>query len=254
MHCIAFRFSVAVNLTDPFHSYYSGDTAGFWGSVGYIWFVPATVAYPLLVPVLIGFGLASLVPLEALRRFRKKWAQISTEMNKAFWANADVDIRECYFSSTVSADDDWTNKFFGGLGDKMNMKTKTKREDKQGGGGDASEEDKGKYMPLGGWGAANTDENVGDSFDSSDYVDEDEIMNRISAEYGLAAAGKSSQHDFEQDWNQEAGSSTTFAKDKWQNIFGRKKETMISTSDFYDNSDEDTKRPLTDDTTCRELL
>ena len=179
------------------------------------------------------------------------------EMNKAFWANADADIRECYFSSTVSADDDWTNKFFGGLGDKMNMNMnmKTKREDKQGGGGDASEEDKGKYMPLGGGGAAaSTGGDVDDSFDSSDDVDEDEIMNRISAEYGLAAAGKSSQQDFEQDWNQEAGSSTTLAKDKWQSMFGRKKETMISTSDFYDNGDEDTKRPLTDDTTCRELL
>jgi hypothetical protein len=174
------------------------------------------------------------------------------EMNKAFWANADADIRECYFSSTVSADDDWTNKFFGGLGDKMNMKTK--REDKQGGGGDASEEDKGKYMPLGGGGAAaSTGGDVDDSFDSSDDVDEDEIMNRISAEYGLAAAGKSSQQDFEQDWKQ-AGSSTTLAKDKWQSMFGRKKETMISTSDFYDNGDEDTKRPLTDDTTCKELL
>lgn len=231
-----------------YHSSYS-YAAGFWGSVGYIWFVPATVAYPLLVPVLIGFGLASLVPLEALRRFRKKWAQISTEMNKAFWANADADIRECYFSSTVSADDDWTNNFFGGLGDKM----KTKREDKQGGGGDASEEDKGKYMPLGGGAAASTGEDADGSFDSSDDADEDEIMNRISAEYGLAAAGKNSQQDFEQEWNQ-SGSSSSLAKGKWQNMFGRKKESKISTSDFYDNGDEDTKRPLTDDTTCRELL
>jgi len=229
-----------------FRSY--SNTAGFWGSVGYIWFVPATVAYPLLVPVLIGFGLASLVPLEALRRFRKKWAQISTEMNKAFWANTDADIRECYFSSTVSADDDWTNKFFGGLGDKM----KTNREDKQ--GGDASEEDKGNYMPLGGGAAAagTGGDDVDGSFDSSDDVDEDEIMNRISAEYGLAAAGKSSQQDFEQEWNQDGASS--LANDKWQNMFGRKKESKISTSDFYDNGDEDTKRPLTDDSTCRELL
>lgn len=209
--------------------------AGLWGSAGYIWLVPVTVAYPLLVPVLIGFGLASLVPLEALRRFRKKWAQISSEMNKAFWANADPDIRECYFSSTASADDDWIKKFFGDLGNKK-------------GEGDATEGDKGKYMPLGE--GAN---DANDSFHSED-VNEDEMMKHIEAEYGLASAGNGSQQDFEEEWNGKAPSSVS-VKDKWHNVFGRKKESKIQISPAdYDSGEEDSKRPLTDDTTCRNLL
>ena len=33
-----------------------------WGMVGWWWYVPATVAYPFLVPMLVTMGMASLVP------------------------------------------------------------------------------------------------------------------------------------------------------------------------------------------------
>ena len=37
---------------------------GLWGMAGWWWYVPATVAYPFLVPMLVTMGTASLVPLE----------------------------------------------------------------------------------------------------------------------------------------------------------------------------------------------
>ena len=171
---------------------------GFWGSVGYIWFVPATVAYPILVPFLIGFGLASLVPLGALRRFRKKWAEISSEMNKSFWANTDPAVRECFFSQTVSADDDWMKKFFGNSpvgGGKA-----------RGEQDDELEEDKGQYMPLGNLDTAEycettkntttmTEKSDISSFNSSAGASAggngDGMMERVSAGYGIAGLGSS---------------------------------------------------------------
>lgn len=204
---------------------------GFWGSVGYIWFVPATVAYPLLVPILIGFGLASLVPLEALRRFRKKWAQITSEMNKAFWANTDEDIRDCYFASTISADDDWTQQFFG----------EKSHEDK-------NEKEKGKYMPLGGGGQKSDGTFVFDN-DSSD----DELDDKMASEYGY----NKSQSDFEKEWKLDQQKSDS-AKEKWNSIVQnmskpfRKEEKEDSI--FIPKEGDDAIKPLNDDTSYREVL
>merc|ERR1711982_268180 len=39
---------------------------------------------PLILPTLIGMGVICLVPLAMLRRFQKKWNDISIELNDAF--------------------------------------------------------------------------------------------------------------------------------------------------------------------------
>eukprot|EP00558_Chaetoceros_sp_UNC1202_P010167 CAMPEP_0197245158 /NCGR_PEP_ID=MMETSP1429-20130617/10030_1 /TAXON_ID=49237 /ORGANISM="Chaetoceros sp., Strain UNC1202" /LENGTH=229 /DNA_ID=CAMNT_0042705603 /DNA_START=297 /DNA_END=986 /DNA_ORIENTATION=- len=159
------------------HVFLWAPMPGMWGSLGYIWYVPATVAFPILVPVLIGFGLVSLVPLEVLRRFRKKWAQISKVLNDDFWAKADDDVKELYFASSLSTDDDWTKKFFMHDGN--------------------AEEEKGKYMPL----------NSDTIDDGSGEEDEDEIMKRISKEYGMNPSVQ-----------QEAKNNPSSLKENWQTM------------------------------------
>jgi hypothetical protein len=37
-----------------------------WGMVGWWWYVPATVAYPFLVPMLVTMGMTSLVPRDTV--------------------------------------------------------------------------------------------------------------------------------------------------------------------------------------------
>ena len=126
---------------------------GVWGTLGYWWYVPAAVAYPILIPLLVGFGLASLGPLEVLRRSRNKWRIISTDLNQAFWLQADDDVRERYFGSSQSSDVDWVTNFFGGSAD-------TNRNDQGNDVGDHT----GKYMPLG----------LGDGMDADDSDDDED--------------------------------------------------------------------------------
>jgi len=238
---------------------------GFWGSVGYIWFVPATVAYPLLVPLLIGFGLASLVPLEALRRFRKKWAEISIEMNTAFWVNTDVEVRECYYASTMSSDDDWMKKFFGDSPVGGAIKKRDGEEDK-------AEEERGQYMPLGGQDNFETSTKVNGipSFEASANMDEDEMMKQVNAEYGITDS-KLSQQEFEQEWKfGDMGDDQTSKTEniKWNTMSfgsggggvggdGGVGSTFTGGKKQNNKSifDDETKRPLTDDdTSCKEIL
>ena len=209
------------------------NAAGFWGSIGYIWYVPATIAFPILVPVLIGFGLASLVPLELLRRFRKKWALISKEMNGKFWTYADDDVREAYFSSSASADENWMNQFF--MDD-------AKKEEKK----------RGKYMPLGDRGVADDDDDDDD--------DDEEWTRKVAAEYGMSStnASQESEEEFREKWRRKS------MKEKWQNMkpFGKSNDVGKTppgslASDSL-NSTPDADVPLkihdTGDGSCREIL
>jgi len=124
---------------------------GIWGAYGWFWYVPATVAYPFLVPILVGFGLASLVPLQVLRRYRQRWKTISDGMNTGFWLQVEDDFKTKHFGSTASSDDSHMRSFFG-------MRNEQEQED----------ENRGMYMPVGGPG------------DDDDELDESEehIMQR----------------------------------------------------------------------------
>eukprot|EP00584_Thalassiosira_punctigera_P003609 CAMPEP_0172534254 /NCGR_PEP_ID=MMETSP1067-20121228/6685_1 /TAXON_ID=265564 ORGANISM="Thalassiosira punctigera, Strain Tpunct2005C2" /NCGR_SAMPLE_ID=MMETSP1067 /ASSEMBLY_ACC=CAM_ASM_000444 /LENGTH=659 /DNA_ID=CAMNT_0013319027 /DNA_START=26 /DNA_END=2002 /DNA_ORIENTATION=+ len=104
---------------------------GVWGMAGWWWYVPATVAYPFLVPMLVTLGMASLVPLEILRRNRKKWRGITDGLNHEFWSNADEDTREEYFGQMATAEREAEMRSFFGV-----------RE------GEATADD-AKYMPVG---------------------------------------------------------------------------------------------------------
>jgi len=77
---------------------------GVWGLAGWWWYVPATVAYPFLVPLLVGLGMASLVPLEILRRNRKKWRSITDGLNHDFWSAASEGTKEKYFGVMATAE------------------------------------------------------------------------------------------------------------------------------------------------------
>eukprot|EP00970_Alexandrium_tamarense_P015453 scaffold5185_cov198-Alexandrium_tamarense.AAC.1 len=105
---------------------------GLWGMAGWWWYVPVTVAYPFLVPMLVSFGLAGLVPLEILRRNRKKWKAITDGLNHEFWSNASPEVREEYFGAMATAEKEAEMRSFFGV--------------REGGAG----ADDSKYMPLGG--------------------------------------------------------------------------------------------------------
>jgi len=204
---------------------------GVWGSIGYIWYVPATIAFPILVPVLIGFGLASLVPLELLRRFRKKWALISKEMNGRFWAYADDDVREAYFSSSASADENWMNQFF--MDD-------AKKEEKK----------RGNYMPLGIRGVA----------DHDDDDDDEEWTRKVAAEYGASSrdASEESEEEFRKKWRRKS------MKEKWQNMkpFGKSNDAgktppgSLASDSLTSTPNVDVPLKIHDvgDGSCREIL
>ncbi|KAL9181059.1 hypothetical protein ACHAXT_009864 [Thalassiosira profunda] len=64
----------------------------------------ANVAYPFLVPLLVTLGMASLVPLEILRRNRKKWRGITDGLNHAFWSGASEAVKEEYFGDSATAE------------------------------------------------------------------------------------------------------------------------------------------------------
>ena len=105
---------------------------GVWGMAGWWWYVPATVAYPFLVPMLVALGMCSLVPLEILRRNRKKWRAITDGLNHEFWSNADEDVKEEFFGLAATAEKEAEMRSFFGV-----------RE------GEVTTEDS-RYMPLGG--------------------------------------------------------------------------------------------------------
>lgn len=172
-----------------------------------------------------------MVPLEALRRFRKKWAQITSEMNKAFWANTDEDIRDCYFASTISADDDWTQKFFG---------EKSHDDGKD-------EEEKGKYMPLGGGGQKN---------DGTFVFDNDSSDDELDSEYG-SSSNKKSPSDFEKEWKLDQQKSDS-AKEKWNSMVHNMskpfRKEQKEDSIFIPKEGDDSIKPLNDDTSYREVL
>lgn len=105
---------------------------GLWGMAGWWWYVPATVAYPFLVPMLVALGMASLVPLEILRRNRKKWRAITDGLNHEFWTNCPDAIKEEYFGQAATAEAEAETLAFFGV-----------RENEAGA-------DDAKYMPLGG--------------------------------------------------------------------------------------------------------
>jgi len=195
---------------------------GMWG---YIWYVPATVAFPLLTPVLIGFGLASLVPLEVLRRYRNKWAEISKKINTDFWLKTHDDVKDNHFESTVSANEIWMQSFFGQNVDKEEL-------------------EKSQYMPL---------DVSGDDIGSEDDEDEDEMTKRISAEYGMTF----NSSEQEEQCKEMAPTAPTKGS-TWQNMLGRVRssfvtqhESKVKAVDYGTN--EDFSEPL-NDTICREIL
>ena len=95
--------------------------------------MPATVAYPFLVPMLVTMGMASLVPLEILRRNRKRWKGITDGLNHKFWTITSEDVREEYFGIVATAEREAEMRTFFGV-----------RE------GDANAADDARYMPVGG--------------------------------------------------------------------------------------------------------
>ena len=106
---------------------------GVWGMAGWWWYVPATVAYPFLVPMLVALGMASLVPLEILRRNRKKWRGITDGLNHQFWSDTSDAIKEEYFGVMATAEKQVEMRSFFGVRD-----------------GDVSTVDDARYMPVGG--------------------------------------------------------------------------------------------------------
>lgn len=106
-----------------------------------VWTVPATVAYPLLVPLLVGYGLTSLVPLEVLRRHRKNWKELTDSMNRAFWALASDDTKQDYFKGSLNANDGVIEKFFG-------ITASNKENNSNGGEGFKDDYDNSEYLPV----------------------------------------------------------------------------------------------------------
>lgn len=106
---------------------------GIWGMAGWFWYVPATVAYPFLVPMLVTLGMASLVPLEILRRNRKKWRGITDGLNHQFWSDTSDAVKEEYFGVMATAEKQAEMRSFFGVRD-----------------GDVSTTDDARYMPVGG--------------------------------------------------------------------------------------------------------
>mmetsp|Transcript_17441 Transcript_17441/g.25762 ORF Transcript_17441/g.25762 Transcript_17441/m.25762 type:complete len:498 (-) Transcript_17441:1812-3305(-) len=110
--------------------------SGILGSYGWVWVMPATAAYPLLMPTFIAIGLTSLVPLALLWRFRKQWGKISLTLSHEFWLRADDSFRENCFGTSNDSNEEFTKNFFG-------IRVSSNKD------GQGSDEDCGKYMPLG---------------------------------------------------------------------------------------------------------
>ena len=77
--------------------------------------------------------MASLVPLEILRRNRKKWRGITDGLNHQFWSDTSDAIKEEYFGVMATAEKQVEMRSFFGVRD-----------------GDVSTVDDARYMPVGG--------------------------------------------------------------------------------------------------------
>jgi len=197
---------------------------GWWGAMGYVWYVPATVAYPILTPLLIGFGLTSLVPLEVLRRFRKKWSSITHDINRNFWSQTTSDIKDYYYVST-SGDEDNTKSFFGIRSDYKDNDTKV-------------EEDRGDYLPL-------------DMTGDDDIDAEEEIEKKITSEYGSLDPISLFDKDKQQDENKN---------EKWHNMVDRLKASFVqqkkknTVTAVEDATEESHQQPLFEKDSVREII
>ena len=160
-----------------------------------------TKAYPLLIPLLVTYGLVSFVPIEVLRRFRKKWRRITDSLNHRFWADASDDIRE-YFGVVESTDDDILKKFFGGAD------RDTKDED-QG-------RDSARYMPVGGGGMGVDDE---DEEDDADMIRRHEDSMKVSYEKDLLGIPD------ERGWFSLRKSANNILSDWRKRLEGRKRKS-----------------------------
>ena len=131
---------------------------GLWGAAGWWWYVPATVAYPFLVPMLVTLGMASLLPLEILRRNRKKWRAITDGMNHDFWSLASDIIKEEYFGAMATAEREAEMRSFFGV-----------REGDTSGVADDS-----RYMPLGVLEGSDGDDDNYNNREYDEYDDDDD--------------------------------------------------------------------------------
>jgi len=59
--------------------------------------VPLTTAQPVIIPLLVGYGLVSFIPLEMLRRFKKKWKLIEEDLNQGFWEDTPINVVEKFW-------------------------------------------------------------------------------------------------------------------------------------------------------------
>jgi len=110
---------------------------GWLGAYGFVWAVPATVAFPVLIPLFVTIGLASLVPLGMLWRFRRQWGHTSLVLNREFWTCADDDVQKTYFAQSHDSNEDWIRNFFG-------ISTNSNDDDEA----QTSTAQQSKYMPL----------------------------------------------------------------------------------------------------------
>lgn len=140
-----------------------------------VWSVPATVAYPILVPILVGYGLTSLVPLEVLRRNRQAWNDISDSLGRSFWASASDQDRMDYFGDSINANKDDVKNFFG-FYDKP----------------DDEDENVGKYMPLtiDGNKFKDDDDSDGEDLQTLNDQDQDRKLAVADPEGGVSSSGR----------------------------------------------------------------
>ena len=103
----------------------------------------------------MGYGLTSLVPLEILRRHRRRWKQLSDQLNRDFWAKATDEFKMEYFSKCATNEEGYLSNFFG-----------TTAEEKA--AEDNDDVNAGQYMPV----------NLEKEDDSSDDEDENIIKNK----------------------------------------------------------------------------
>ena len=99
-----------------------------WGMAGWWWYVPATVAYPFLMPMLVTMGMASLVPRDTAMQSQEVEGH-TDGLNHEFWTITSEDVREKYFSMMATAERE------------AEMRT-----------GDANATADVRYMPMGGSG------------------------------------------------------------------------------------------------------
>lgn len=79
------------------HMTVSVPVTGMWGYLGYTTTVPLTTAQPIIIPLLVGYGLISILPLEMLRRYKKKWRAIEEDLDREFWMVVGEDVLERYW-------------------------------------------------------------------------------------------------------------------------------------------------------------